>query len=68
MTCSMTGGSVWVSRPVGSPRSLHQWQWFWSTQVHKTMLHLALLSSLAWGVVELFALQRSRYQAWRLRF
>jgi hypothetical protein len=31
------------------------------------MRHLALLNSLAWGVVELLALQRSRYQAWRLR-
>jgi hypothetical protein len=31
------------------------------------MRQLALLGSVAWGVVELFALQRSRYQAWRLR-
>jgi hypothetical protein len=35
--------------------------------VNKTVRHLALLGSVAWGVVELFALQRSRYQAWRLR-
>jgi hypothetical protein len=31
------------------------------------MRQLALFGSVAWGVVELFALQRSRYQAWRLR-
>jgi hypothetical protein len=31
------------------------------------MRHLALLGVVVWGVVELFALQRSRYQTWRLR-
>lgn len=35
--------------------------------MNKTMRQLAVLTSLVWGVVELLALQRSRYQAWRLR-
>jgi hypothetical protein len=39
----------------------------WSSTVNKAVRHLALLGSIVWGVVELFALQRCRYQAWRLR-
>jgi hypothetical protein len=35
--------------------------------VNKALRHFAVWSSVVWGVVELFALQRSRYQAWRLR-
>ena len=31
------------------------------------MRRLYVLSSLTWGVVELVALQHSRYQAWRRR-
>jgi hypothetical protein len=31
------------------------------------MRRLYVLSSIAWGVVELVALQRSRLQAWRQR-
>jgi hypothetical protein len=39
----------------------------WSIPVNKAIRQLALLSNVAWGLVELFALQRTRYQAWRLR-
>jgi hypothetical protein len=28
---------------------------------------VVVLSSVAWGVVEFFALQRSRYHSWRAR-
>lgn len=31
------------------------------------MRRLYVLSSITWGVVELVALQRSRYQVWRQR-
>lgn len=31
------------------------------------MRRLYVLSSIVWGLVELVALQRSRYQVWRLR-
>ncbi len=31
------------------------------------MRRLYVLSSVLWGLVELVALQRSRYHAWRLR-
>ena len=31
------------------------------------MRRLYVLSSITWGVVELVALQRSRYQMWRQR-
>lgn len=29
--------------------------------------HFAVLGSIVWGVVELVALQRSRYRAWVMR-
>jgi len=29
--------------------------------------HLVMLGSIVWGVVELVALQRSRYRAWATR-
>lgn len=35
--------------------------------MNKVMRHFVVLSSVAWGLIELFALQRSRYHAWRMR-
>ena len=60
----MTVGLPWDCRP-GDPADCRCRSW--GTPVNKTVRHLALLGSVAWGLVELFALQRSRYQAWRLR-
>lgn len=31
------------------------------------MRRLYVVTSMVWGIVELVALQRSRYQVWRLR-
>ena len=35
--------------------------------MNKAMRHATVLGSIAWGVVELVALQRSRYRAWSMR-
>jgi hypothetical protein len=32
--------------------------------MNRAARHLAVLGCIAWGVVELVALQRSRYRAW----
>jgi hypothetical protein len=35
--------------------------------VSKATRHLAVLGGMVWGVLELYALQRSRYLTWRTR-
>jgi hypothetical protein len=35
--------------------------------MHKVRYWPAVAAALAWGLVEFFALQRSRYSAWRTR-
>lgn len=35
--------------------------------MNKAVRHFAVLGSVVWGVVELVALQRSRYRAWSMR-
>jgi hypothetical protein len=35
--------------------------------MHSAVRHFAVIGSIVWGVVELVALQRSRYRAWTTR-
>ena len=67
MDCLTTPGAIRAFRPAQAPavkntRPQH------GIDMSRALTHLGMISAtLAWGFVELFALQRSRYQAWRGR-